>query len=55
VKKNKVVKNLATSFCKVSEENLDGKLKKSSRKEGKEGKLDEGGATSQKGKKKKSN
>jgi hypothetical protein len=31
--KNKVVKNLATSFCKVSEENLDGKLKKSSRKE----------------------
>jgi hypothetical protein len=53
--KNRVVKNLATSFCKASEENLDGKLKKSSRKDGKEGKPDEVGANSQKGKKKKSN
>jgi hypothetical protein len=53
--KIKVVKNLATSFCKVPEVNLDEKLKKSSRKEGKDGKPDEVGANSQKGKKKKAN
>jgi hypothetical protein len=39
VMKNRIVKNLATSFCKVSEENLDGKLKKSSKKDGKKGNL----------------
>jgi hypothetical protein len=53
--KNRVVKNLATSFCKVFEENLDGKLKKSSKKDGKEGKPDGVGVNSQKGKKKKAN
>jgi hypothetical protein len=55
VMKNRIVKNLATSFCKVSEENLDGKLKKSSKKDGKERNPEEVGVNPHKGKKKKSN
>jgi hypothetical protein len=34
--KIKIVKNLATSFCKVSKENLDSKLPKKGKKPGKE-------------------
>jgi hypothetical protein len=33
--KNKIVKSLATSFCKVAEENLDSKLLKKNKKMGK--------------------
>ena len=38
VMQNKVVRNLASSFCKVAEENLDANISKKAKKNGKSGK-----------------
>jgi hypothetical protein len=55
ITKNNIVKNLATSFCKVSSDNLDNKLKRQSKKGNKEKEAGDVGVKSQQGKKKKSN
>jgi hypothetical protein len=55
VTKNNIVKNLAISFCKVSSENLENKLKKQSKKGRKEKDAGDVGVKAQQGKKKKTN
>jgi hypothetical protein len=55
ITKNNIVKNLATSFCKVSSDNLDSKLKRQSEKGNKEKYAGDVGVKTQQGKKKKSN
>jgi hypothetical protein len=55
VTKNNIVKNLAISFCKVSSDNLENKLKKQSKKGSKEKDARDVGVKTQQGKKKKSN
>jgi hypothetical protein len=46
--KHRIVKNLASSFCKINEKNLDAQLKKSKKEEKGKGKVSEADGSSQK-------
>jgi hypothetical protein len=48
VTKHRIVKNLASSFCKINEKNLDAQLKKNKKEEKGKGKVSEADGSSQK-------